>query len=247
MNWKCRDGRIIPVSKMSDGHLANTIAMLRRLQLDGTKQFAAMSEELSRRNSMIQDILGEKFYKQHKVLLALAFRNEIALCGSVAACLVSGRVDREPKDIDMVCGCPDVAANFMWDLMHFMSGVKGGLRIMFNSNSDRLPDACRAHYRIQAPFWKPVCLFVLRERKDFHSYRIKGGAIVQRTIDIKKAAEELVARDGKDRVAAKINETQSIPIYEVFSSENPFKKWDDLDVCDPSAWPEAPDDGGSIQ
>lgn len=30
MIWKTRDGRLIEISQMSDGHLLNTIAMLRR-------------------------------------------------------------------------------------------------------------------------------------------------------------------------------------------------------------------------
>jgi hypothetical protein len=158
---------------------------------------------------MIQDIFGDEFYERHKSLFHLAFRNEIALCGSVAACLISGDTEHTPKDIDLVCGCPDAAANFIWDLTHGLMKHNCHFRIYSNSQNRFCPKDTVGHFRITCSFWLPVCLFVL-ERDKYAFYRIKGGAIIQRPSDVKAKADELTKVDGKARPGSKINLAEPI-------------------------------------
>lgn len=47
--WVTRDGREIPVAKMENAHLFNTIKMLERLGHDGLPVYAALQEEARKR------------------------------------------------------------------------------------------------------------------------------------------------------------------------------------------------------
>ena len=63
-----------------------------------------------------------------------------------------------------------------------------------------MPEPALAHFRIQCPFWEPVCLFVLPDDA-FRFYRIEGGHLLQLPQDVKQAADALTERDAKPRLA----------------------------------------------
>lgn len=145
------------------------------------------------------DVLGVDFLRRHEWLLAVAKANEVAICGSCAASVVMSRTDYVPPDLDLVTTKAN-ALRFIDAINHFLLEKNVHYRIYANCNNDFVPNPAIGHFRIQCPFWIPVCLFVL-PHDQFRYYRIHGGHLLQMAKDVKQAADALTERDEKPRLA----------------------------------------------
>lgn len=143
--------------------------------------------------------LGEPFLKRHAWLLDLARSCEVAICGGCAAAISKGREDYVPADLDLVA-TKGAALRFVDNVNHFLLGKSVHFRVYANSKNDFVPEPALAHFRIQCPFWEPVCLFVLPDDA-FRFYRIEGGHLLQLPQDVKQAADALTSKDAKPRLA----------------------------------------------
>jgi hypothetical protein len=150
------------------------------------------------------DTLGPDFVKKHSWLLETARSCEVALCGGCAAAVVKGKTDYVPGDIDMVTTKAN-ALRFIDQVNHFLLEKSVHFRLYVNSHNDFVPKPAVSHYRIQVAFWLPVCLFIL-PHDQFRYYRIQGGHLLQLPQDVKDAAEVLVAKDNKPRIAAEMSD-----------------------------------------
>lgn len=150
------------------------------------------------------DTLGSHFVKRHDWLLAAARACEVAVCGGVAAAVSKDRREYVATDIDLVSTKAN-ALRFVDAVNHFLLEKQVHYRIYVNSRNDFVPKPASAHFRIQCPFWLPVCLFVL-PHDGFRYYRIHGGHLLQLPQDVKQAADALTEMDAKPRLANELAE-----------------------------------------
>jgi hypothetical protein len=143
--------------------------------------------------------LGDNFVRQHDFLLQMAKFNEVAICGGCAAAISKGRTDYIPADIDLVTTKAN-ALRFVDAINHFLLDKQVHYRIYVNSHNDFVPTPAVGHFRIQCPFWVPVCLFIIPHNR-FRFYRIQGGHLLQLPQDVKQAADALTKTDQKPRLA----------------------------------------------
>ena len=145
------------------------------------------------------DTLRADFLKRHEWLLATARSCEVAICGGCAAAIVKGRNDYAPADLDLVTTKAN-ALRFLDQINHFLIEKQVHYRVYVNSRNDFVPKPALAHFRVQTPFWSPVCLFVL-PHDGFQFYRIPGGHLLQLTRHVHEAANQLTETDEKPRLA----------------------------------------------
>lgn len=145
------------------------------------------------------DTLGPDFLRRHEWLLAVAKMNEVALCGGCAAAVSKDRSDYVPADLDLVTTKAN-ALRFVDAVNHFLLDKQVHYRIYANCHNDFVPAPATGHFRIQCPFWLPVCLFII-PHDQFRFYRIQGGHLLQLPADVKQAADALTERDEKPRLA----------------------------------------------
>ena len=145
------------------------------------------------------DTLGPGFVGKHQWLLDMAKNCDVALCGGCAAAVSKGRKDYVPADLDLVA-TKGSALRFIDNINHFLLSKNVHFRVYVNSRNDFVPFPALAHFRVQCPFWLPVCLFVLPD-DGFRFYRIQGGHLLQLPQDVKQAADELTKKDEKPRFA----------------------------------------------
>lgn len=143
--------------------------------------------------------LGTEFNKRHDWLLNTAKKCGVAICGGCAAAITKDNKNYVPKDIDFATDKAG-ALKFINTINEFLLKKSAHFRIYANSRNDFVPSQAVAHFRITCGFWLPVCLFVLPDDK-FRFYRIEKGHMLQFYEDVKQAAYELTAIDGKPRIA----------------------------------------------
>jgi hypothetical protein len=174
--------------------------------------------------------LGENFEKRHQFLLQIAKLNEVAICGGCAAAISKDRQDYIPADLDLVTTKAN-ALRFVDALNHFLLDKQVHYRIYANCHNDFVPTPATAHFRIQCPFWVPVCLFIIPHDK-FRYYRIQGGHLLQLPQDVKQAADALTERDEKPRLANELaekfeNNTEQMDLnddyHDVFFDQEPVE------------------------
>lgn len=157
--------------------------------------------------------LGTAFTTKHEWLLQIAKENEVAICGGCAAAISKERSDYIPSDLDLVTTKAN-ALRFVDAINHFLLGKNIHYRIYINSHNKFVPIPAIAHFRIQCPFWVPVCLFVLPYDK-FRYYRINEGYLLQLPKDVKAAADALTETDNKARIANEdVKESENIEAKE---------------------------------
>lgn len=145
------------------------------------------------------DTLGADFVRKHDWLLQAARLNEVALCGGCAAAISKGRSDYIPADLDFVTTKAN-ALRLLDQINHFLIERSIHYRVYVNSHNDFVPEPAVAHFRVQTPFWLPVCLFVV-PHDQFRFYRIEKGHLLQLPQDVKQAADHMTERDEKPRLA----------------------------------------------
>jgi len=145
------------------------------------------------------DTLGTDFVRRHDWLLNMARDCEVAICGGCAAAISKDRGDYVPADLDLVA-TKGSALRLVDNINHFLLSKQVHFRIYANSRNSFVPQPAIAHFRIQSPFWAPICLFVLPDDK-FRFYRIKGGHLLQLPSDVKQAADAITETDQKPRLA----------------------------------------------
>ena len=145
------------------------------------------------------ETLGHGFVGKHQWLLDMARACDVALCGGCAAAISKGREDYVPADLDLVA-TKGSALRFIDNINHFLLSRNVHFRVYVNSRNDFVPFPALAQFRVQCPFWVPVCLFVLPD-DGFRFYRIQGGHMLQLPRDVKQAADALTEKDEKPRLA----------------------------------------------
>lgn len=146
--------------------------------------------------------LNDSFVSRHIWLLELARSCEVAICGGCAAAICKDNRSYEPADLDLVSTKAN-ALRFINEVNHFMLQRGVHYRVLVNSQNDFVPPPAVAHFRVLAPFWVPVCLFVLPHEK-FRYYRIQEGYLIQLPQDIKEAADHMTERDERERIASRL-------------------------------------------
>jgi len=169
------------------------------------------------------DTLGIDFVHRHEWLLNMAKDCEVAICGGCAAAISKDRSDYVPADLDLVA-TKGSALRLVDNITHFLLSKQVHFRIYVNSQNDFVPEPAIAHFRIQCPFWAPICLFVLPDDK-FRYYRIKGGYLLQLPSDVKQAADALTETDQKPRLA---NEPFEFEIDLELNEGPPPEEFDDV-------------------
>ena len=171
--------------------------------------------------------LGEHFVKQHNWLLSVAKSCEVALCGGCAAAVVSDNQHYIPIDIDFATTKAN-ALRFIDAINHFLIDRSVHYRIYVNSKNSFVPEPALSHFRVQCPFWLPVCLFVL-PHDEFHYFRIQGGHLVQLPEEIAYAADQMTELDDRPRLASKLADMDlgEIDLGEPETGEDPDDNvWD---------------------
>ena len=143
--------------------------------------------------------LGDQFVKRHEWLLGITRFCGVAICGSCATAIAKGNTSYDPPDLDLVT-TQEGALQFLGMVNRFLIGRQNHFRVYSNAHNDFVPVPAIAHFRITSSFWVPVCLFVLPP-EEFRYYRIEGGYMMQLLGDVKRAADELTAKDDKPRLA----------------------------------------------
>ncbi len=151
--------------------------------------------------------LGADFVQKHEWLLGMTHTCGVAICGGCAAAIVKEKTDYVPADLDLIA-TKDSALAFIRIVTDFLLEKQVHFRIYANSRNDFVPKPAVAHFRIQTPFWVPICIFVLPYDK-FRTYRIPGKFLLQLSTDVQKAAEELTKVDEKPRIASDLEEQES--------------------------------------
>jgi hypothetical protein len=154
--------------------------------------------------------LGSEFVRKHEWLLETARSCEVAICGGCAAAIVKSKTDYQPADIDMVTTKAN-ALRFIDQVNHFLLDKSVHFRLYVNSHNSFVPKPAVSHYRIQAPFWLPICLFIV-PHDQFRFYRIAQGHLLQLPQDVKKAADTLAEKDGKPRIASEMDDFDFLDI-----------------------------------
>jgi hypothetical protein len=162
------------------------------------------------------DTLGADFVRRHEWLLAMIKDSEVAICGGCAAAIGKDRSDYVPADLDLVA-TKGGALRLLDNINHFLLKKEVHFRVYANSRNSFVPSPAIGHFRIQCPFWVPVCLFVLPDDK-LRFYRIKGGHMIQLPSDVKQAADALTETDHKPRLA---NEPVDDLDLDVFDQDEP--------------------------
>jgi hypothetical protein len=153
--------------------------------------------------------LGDKIVQQHQFIFDLAKKHEIALCGGCAAAICSSNTDYIPSDIDLV-GTKANGLAFINEINHFLIDRNVHHRIYVNSNNDFVPPTAISHFRIQVPFWLPLCLFII-PIESYRYYRIEKGMLIQLPQDVKQAARDMEEIDKRHRYASDFIEDEPEP------------------------------------
>lgn len=167
------------------------------------------------------ETLGPDFVRKHQWLLDMAKACDVALCGGCAAAISKGREDYVPADMDLVA-TKGSALRFVDNINHFLLSKNVHFRVYVNSNNDFVPFPALAHFRVQCPFWVPICLFVLPDDR-FRFYRIQGGHMLQLPGDVKQAADALTEKDKKPRLANEEMDPLDFIGRDRFESDHPDK------------------------
>lgn len=176
--------------------------------------------------------LGEEFVRRHNWLLTMTWVNNVAICGGCAAAISKGREDYVPKDLDLVATKAG-ALDLIRKITDFLLDKQVHFRVYANSKNDFVPSPAVAHFRIQCPFWVPICLFVLPEDK-FRFYRSSDGYLLQRPEDVKEAADALSNKDSKPRIASCPIEDYEIEDFTINRKDHMVDGWafEDIDFND---------------
>jgi len=69
--WKCQDGRVLKIAEMDDGHLRNTIRMLRRKGYCTTTEFANCAAYANAANNVYAALAAEHDLDQMRSAIQL--------------------------------------------------------------------------------------------------------------------------------------------------------------------------------
>ncbi len=150
-------------------------------------------------NHTISSVFGVEFWNRHRLVFQRARKCDVALCGSTASELCRGNFSYTPNDLDFVAEAGD-AMDFAYNLMDYLATKSCHARLGLNSKNKFVPKGANFHVRLTSSFWIPICIFSI-PAENFKFFYGKKGLRIQRLADVKKAADELTATDGKPRIA----------------------------------------------
>lgn len=142
--------------------------------------------------------IGSEWVKKNEFVFAEAKTCGLALAGSIGGAVAAKKAKKIPGDIDFVCRDVGQAMRFHSRLQDKLLQYPTFWQIQINNRTKFCPDNVETHLRFHAPFWLPICVFVLKEGY-FRQWFTPEAYPIQFFEDVSKAAEEMEKRDGKAR------------------------------------------------
>ena len=102
--------------------------------------------------------------------VSLSMKHNVDICGSVGCAIATGKATKEPGDIDFVTPDMESALKFANDLHLKLSEYKLYYKVYCNTKTDFLPDTVKFHMRFTVYYWKPICIFVAKEKYETWKY-----------------------------------------------------------------------------
>jgi hypothetical protein len=183
--------------------------------------------------------LGSEWVNQNSLVINAANRCGLTIGGSIAMAISRKKPHKIPGDIDYFTDNINHLFSFITEIQKYLLQRKGTNFMMgFNIENDYVLEGVKCHVRIKVPFWKPICVMVLKEPvRKFYWHKMA----VQYFEDVIKAAKQATEIDGKERdphnesfvEKLKIiendnlwNEQDEIP-FESKSRKDPHRPWID--------------------
>lgn len=142
---------------------------------------------------------GNEWVEKNRFVLQEAKDCGLALAGSIGGAVASKKAKKAPGDIDFVTSNVGAALRFVSRLQDKLLQYPTYWQIQANHQTKFCPDNCDCHFRFHAPFWLPICVFVLKDGL-FRQWFTPDAFPVQFFGDIRAQAEEMEKRDGRKRV-----------------------------------------------
>lgn len=142
--------------------------------------------------------VGNDWIKKNSLLLNYARGSRLALGGSIAMAITRKRAIKVPGDIDLFTNSVEDAEKFITKIRKYLDNrTNTYYSIQINNETPHCLEGVKRHYRISIPFWKKVCVMVLKE--PIRTF-IWNGTKIQYFDDVVKAAKQATTIDGKERV-----------------------------------------------
>lgn len=142
--------------------------------------------------------VGNAWVDKNSLVFQEAKTCGLALAGSIGGAVASKKAKKIPGDIDFVCKDVGSAMRFQQRLQDKLFQYPTYWQVQINNRTSFCPENVETHVRIHAPFWLPICVFVLKEGCS-RQWFTKEAYPVQFFTDVTKAAHEMEERDGKPR------------------------------------------------
>ena len=156
-----------------------------------------MNKFTERLRSIYADI-GNGWVEKNEFVFSEAKTCGLALAGSIGGAVASKKAKKIPGDIDFVCRNVGQAMRFHARLQDKLLQYPTFWQIQINNRTKFCPENVETHLRFHAPFWLPVCVFVLKDGR-FRQWFTPEAYPVQLFEDVKREAKEMEKRDGKER------------------------------------------------
>jgi len=153
-----------------------------------------------------------EWVKRNSYVLTAAASSGLAIAGSLAIAICRTKASKVPADLDFVCSSKQDAKEFIDRLESKLEQGKCYWSIRTNFGTKFCPPGSLIHYRIETPFWMPVCVMVINP-ESFGCWDYCQYYHVQHFGDVVRAAKALDERDKKGRVDCEIEkESKSVEI-----------------------------------
>lgn len=156
-----------------------------------------MNKFTSKLNDLYAEV-GSAWVSKNQFVFQEAKECGLALAGSIGGAVASKKAKKIPGDIDFVTRDVGAALRFISRLQDKLLQYPTYWQIQVNHKTKFCPKNADCHFRLHAPFWLPVCVFVLKDGT-FRQWFTAEAYPIQFFGDIKEAASEMEERDGRVR------------------------------------------------
>ena len=142
--------------------------------------------------------IGNGWVEKNELVFSEAKTCGLALAGSIGGAVASKKAKKIPGDIDFVCRDVGQAMRFHARLQDKLLQYPTFWQIQINNRTKFCPENVETHLRLHAPFWLPICVFVLKDGC-FRQWFTPEAYPMRFFEDVKREAKEMEKRDGKER------------------------------------------------